>query len=112
MKARPSSWILRGAASLLTALVLAAAAREVFAVASVTGDWRGGFSINWALIFAAFCLAALAALACVWIALWRSARLRPVAVRVVALRARLGRSRFILAALLIILPLWWLQFTY
>lgn len=113
MKARLSSP--RGArltATVLSALILALAVSDFYRVASVTGDWRGGFSFKWALNFLAFCIFALTVFRFAWLASWSPARLGMTTNRLLAFRARLGKFRFGFVALVLVFPIGWLQFTY
>lgn len=96
---------------LLIAIVLVGAAAEFYNVAAGTGAWIGDMSFKWALAFALFGVFGLFCLiGAAWI-LWVPAMLGDTPRKVAALRDRLGPVRFFLAGAILILPVWFLQFS-
>lgn len=77
---------------------------EFYARAPQSGSWIGKLSLKWGLGFIGLGLLALLALAVCWLALLRPAYLAGLEARLVALRARLGKLRWGLAALAALLP--------
>ncbi len=97
--------------SILAAWILASAAREVFDVAWGTGNQLGEFALTWALLFLLFALSCLGLFLLALTVLWRPRALDAVAARLIRLRGRLGAARWILVAVILVLPIAWLQFT-
>lgn len=92
-------------------LILYGAASEFYNVASGTGAWVGQMSLKWALaflLFSVFCLVCVVVAAAL---VWDSSRLTGLLGNLLVLRGRIGPPRFVVAGLLALLPVWFLQFS-
>jgi len=87
------------------------ASLEFQVIAQGTGAWMAGFSFKWGMIFFAFIIFSLLLLLLVFFAVWLPERLHPIRLKLIAFRSRLGGLRWILIALLLIAPVWLLQYT-
>ncbi len=109
---------LRGAARLLAiALVVAAAgllygaAAEFHGVAWGTGAWLGQFSIRWGLAFLLFVVCCVLALAALGWVVWGGKTFNAFSRTLAQVRERLGSVRWAAAAVFMILPIWFLQYS-
>ena len=96
----------------LSACLLILSVVEFERIAWGTGVWLGQFALTWAfalLLFGLFCVLCLVE---IWLILWSPRRLERALRLVLALRERLGPVRWILAALFLILPVYFLQYTF
>ncbi|HET9910259.1 MAG TPA: hypothetical protein VFQ13_00145 [Anaerolineales bacterium] len=85
---------------------------EFHQIAWGTGVWLGQYSLRWALallLFVSFCVFCLIG---VWIILWRGWRMESTFRWLASFRDQLGPFRWILAVLFILLPVYFLQYTY
>lgn len=103
--------ILKLAAFLLLAWLLANAATEFYNVAWGTGTRLGGFSTKWGIAFLVFALLCLALWLLSGFGLWRSSALESARAGLVTLRGRIGFGRWLAAVLLVIAPIWLLQYS-
>ena len=76
-----------------------------------TGTWLGQLSLNWTLILVGFTLLVLASLAVAMLAVWDPRRLEPLAGGLARGRNKLGILRWLLIGLVVIAPIWLLQYT-
>ena len=93
------------------AIVLYEAATDFYNVAAGTGNWIGQFSLKWIMafvLFVAFCLLCMMA-AC--LAVWRPGSWTGTVRRLAALRAGLGPWRILSAAMCLLVPIWFLQYS-
>ncbi len=103
------AWRLGG--TCLAALILTGAVINFFDIAWGTGNRIGEFALSWALIFLAFALFCLGFFLFVLSILWRPGSLDALSVNIIRLRDGLGPARWILIALILVLPIAWLQFS-
>ena len=96
---------------LLFAYLLTRATVEFWNITWGTGEWLGQFSFKWALFFLAFVLAGVMALIGTWFALFAPDKLAGILSTFLALRQRLGFIRWILGFVILIFPVWFLQYT-
>ncbi|GJQ52917.1 MAG: hypothetical protein HKUEN02_17640 [Anaerolineaceae bacterium] len=95
----------------LATFLLTAASLEFYNITWGTGEWLGEFSLKWFaafVLFEAFCVACLEATI---LAAWHNEKFYSALVRVAKLRNKLGAARWILSAVVLILPIWILQYT-
>jgi hypothetical protein len=96
----------------LSSWVLAFSVVEFETIAWGSGIWLGQFSFKWALAFLVFVLFCVSWLGSVVVLLWSPERLTSLIDRFSHFRERLGLVRWILAILILISPVWLLQFTF
>lgn len=95
----------------LATFLLTAASLEFYNITWGTGEWLGEFSLKWFaafVLFEAFCVACLEATI---LAAWHNEKFYSALVRVAKLRNKLGVARWFLSAVVLILPIWILQYT-
>ena len=92
--------------------VLWQACAEFYSVAWGVGTWLGGFSPKLGPAFFLFILICLAILAGFLLALWRPAQTRLWLLRLTPFRERLGWARWLLVGVILITPVWLLQYSY
>lgn len=107
---------LRITSMLAATYLLIRATLELYENAPGTGNWLGRFSLTWGILFVLFCIFALLTLAGLGIALWKSGRARTMLASMVRLQMRLNHPplvwlRWLLAALCVLLPGWFIYFT-
>ena len=76
-----------------------------------TGTWLGELSLNWALILTGFSLFMLFSIAVSLVAIWDAPRLERATRIITSVRERLGAFRWVLVALVLVAPVWLLQYT-
>ena len=95
----------------LSTYLLIFSAIEFWTITWGTGDWLGQFSFKWALAFLTFALFSIVCLNIIFAALWRyeavSLRLQQIA----SSRNRLGWITWLPVVILLIAPVWILQYT-
>lgn len=91
--------------------LLYGAALEFYNISWGTGLWLGEFSMKWGLAFFAFVAFGLLALLAEGFVLWRTPRIIPVLRQLLVLRERIGLLRWSVAAGVLILPIWLLQYS-
>lgn len=96
--------VLPGAAILLMGAIV-----EFFNIASGTGAAVGAFSITWLLLFSGFTLSCIALFFA--LVLWRRGDLSSIATLLPSYRNKLKFLRWVIAILVIIFPVWFLQYT-
>ena len=108
--------ILKRAANALLLLagawMLYTACQEFYNIAWGSGIWLGQFSLKWALAFLVFVLFCVFCLGAVVIIFWSPQRLAPIFCRLSNFRERLGFVRWVLAIIILIIPVWLLQYTF
>jgi hypothetical protein len=93
------------------ALLLYACGRAVYEIAWGTGTWWGEFSLRWGVFFLVFALSEGVLFALSAWAVWRPQDFRPLAQALVRGREKLGAARWLLILLLLLLPIWFFQYT-
>ncbi len=94
---------------LCVALLLIGAGRDFFHVASGTGSAVGAFSPFWFLLFSAFVLFCFALF--ISFALWQRSKFLSVIIRMISGRNKLSFLRWLFATLVLVFPVWFLQYT-
>lgn len=84
---------------------------EFFNVAWGTGKAVGHFSLRWLILFVAFVLVCLALLIGAVLALLHNEKFESLLKRVVDLRNKLSFARWLAAIVVLVLPVWFLQYT-
>lgn len=102
---------LRLIAIALVTFLLTAASMEFYNITWGTGEWLGLFSLKWFLAFVLFELFCVISLEGVILTLWRNEKMFSLLRRTARLRATFGILRWVLSAVILILPLWLLQYT-
>ena len=95
----------------LATFLLTAASLEFYNITWGTGEWLGLFSLKWFvafILFEAFCILCLEGTI---LAAWRNEKFNSALARVAKLRNKLGAARWLLSAVVLILPIWILQYT-
>lgn len=85
---------------------------EFYNLAWGLGTWLGGFSPKLGPAFFVFILICLAILAGFLLALWRPTQTHAWLLRLTPLRERLGWVRWLLVCIILIAPVWLLQYSY
>ena len=96
----------------LAAGLLIGATVEFHRIAWGTGVWLGEFAFSWAFAFVLFVLFCIACLAVLGALLWAPLRLEGTFRFLAALRERLGPIRWLVAGLSLLLPVYFLQYTF
>ena len=96
----------------LSAYILTWSIVEFQRIAWGTGIWLGQFSLKWALALSLFTLFCILCLAVIWMVLWSPQRLEKISDFLLSLREKLGPVRWILAALFLLFPVYFLQYTF
>jgi hypothetical protein len=96
---------------ILFAYLLTASTVQFWNITWGTGEWLGQFSLRWGFAFLVFALFCIVVLIGVWFALFDSDRFNGLARAFLALRQRLGFARWILVPIILIFPVWLLQYT-
>ena len=95
----------------LATFLLTAASLEFYNITWGTGEWLGEFSLKWFvafILFEAFCILCLEGTI---LTTWRNEKFNSALARVAKLRNKLGAARWLLSAVVLILPIWILQYT-
>ena len=95
----------------LATFLLTAASLEFYNITWGTGEWLGEFSLKWFVAFILFELFCVLCLEGTILAAWRNEKFNSALARVAKLRNKLGALRWILGAVVLILPVWILQYT-
>ena len=95
----------------LATFLLTAASLEFYNITWGTGEWLGEFSFKWFVAFVLFELFCVASLEGIILVLWRNERVLSFLQRIARLRAKFGVIRWALSAVVLILPIWILQYT-
>jgi hypothetical protein len=77
-----------------------------------TGVWLGQFAFTWAVALFLFGLFGLLCLTLIWLILWSPHRLEKVFRFLLGFRERLGSLRWVLVLLFLLLPVYFLQYTF
>jgi len=91
--------------------ILFRASVDFYNVAWGTGNWWGDFSLKWGVgffVFALFCISSWVGAA---ILLWKPDMLPGWGEQIVSLREKLGIFRWLVILVLLMLPVWFLQYT-
>lgn len=92
--------------------VLYKACVEFYQIAWGSGIWLGQFSLKWALAFFVFLLFCVLCLAAVAAIIWSPRISASIFYRLSDFRERLGPVRWVIAILILIIPVWFLQYTF
>jgi hypothetical protein len=95
----------------VSAFVFFMAGLEFYNIAWGTGKWLGEFSFKWALLFFLFVLVGMLCLVGLVVALWFPSRYGRINQFFLSLRLRSGPFRWVLAVAVLIVPVWFLEFT-
>ena len=87
------------------------AGTEFYNVAFGTGAWFGGFSLKWGIAFLAFAVFCIAGWLVMGFLTLRASRLESLSRLLAGLRNRLGIGRWLAAALVLLAPIWLLQYS-
>src|SRR5688572_8424020 len=112
MKIVPTNIFVRILIVLLSGWVLYKAGAEFYQIAWGSGIWLGQFSFKWALAFFVFVLFCVFCFFAVVTLLWSPHQLGSILDRLSNLRERLSPVRWVLAILILIIPVWLLQYTF
>jgi hypothetical protein len=93
------------------AYILIRACVEFHAIAWGTGIWLGEFSLKWGFGFFGFVLFCILTWVCTLLIMWRPSFFGAFPDRAVSFREKLGGFRWIIIIMLLVLPVWFLQFT-
>lgn len=96
----------------VSAYMLLGSVMEFQRIAWGTGVWLGQFSPSWAFGFFLFGLFCILCLIGTWAVVWSPQRLAKAFSFLSLLRERLGAARWILAAIFLIFPVYFLQYTF
>ena len=95
----------------LATFLLTAASLEFYNITWGTGEWLGLFSLKWFVAFVLFELFCILCLEGTILAAWRNEKFNSALARVAKLRNKLGALRWVLSAVVLVLPIWILQYT-
>ncbi len=95
----------------LFAYILVRACLEFHAIAWGTGVWLGEFSLKWGVGFFAFVLFCILTWVGALLVLWKPSFFGAFPDRVISLRQKLGGFRWLIVIILLIFPVWFLQYT-
>lgn len=73
--------------------------------------WLGEFAMTWAIFFVAFCITCFALFAALVKLIWKNTIFTQVVNKIIAIRYQLGWKKWLLVALIYIIPLWFLRFS-
>ena len=76
-----------------------------------TGSWWGEYSLKWAVIYLFYCIACILILFFTGASLFSLRFIQPIVDEAIRFRERLGIVRWLLASILLIFPVWFLQYT-
>ena len=93
------------------AYILVRACIQFYNIAWGTGAWLGEFSLKWGLGFFGFVLLCILAWYSGLMALWRPSSFSDFSDRVVSFREKIKAFRWFFAAILLVFPVWFLQYT-
>ena len=96
----------------LSSWLLAFSVVEFETIAWGSGIWLGQFSFKWALAFFVFGLFCVFCFGSIVTLLWSPQRFAPIFYGLSNFRERLGSVRWVLAILILIIPVWLLQYTF
>ena len=108
---QPSATLNRYLLLVLFAYLLTASTVQFWNITWGTGEWLGQFSLKWGFAFLVFVLFCLAALIGARFALFDPDRLAGFSGPFLTLRQQLGFARWVLSLVILIFPVWLLQYT-
>lgn len=91
--------------------ILTRACMEFYAVAWGSGIWLGEFSLKWGAGFFVFILFCILSWVGMVLAFWKRDVLAVWRERIIAFREKLGALRWLIVLILLIFPVWFLQYT-
>jgi len=91
--------------------ILTRACIEFYAVAWGTGIWLGEFSLKWGLGFFAFILFCVLSWGAAALVFWKQGVFNRWSDRLLFFRNKLGITRWLVALVLLLFPVWFLQYT-
>jgi hypothetical protein len=95
----------------LATFLLTTSSLEFYNITWGTGVWLGLFSLKWAAAFFLFILFCAACLFGAILVLWRNEKMFALLRRIAGLRERLGVFRWTIILVVLIAPVWFLQYT-
>ena len=101
----------RSIAFVLTAGLLTGAALEFYNVSWGTGAWWGEFSLRWGIAYFLFVIFCILCILATGFALWERQKTEPFLKRLAFLRGRMGGFRWLAALVVLILPIWFFQYS-
>ena len=93
-------------------LILYTACWEFYNIAWGSGIWLGQFSFKWALAFFVFVLLCVFCLGIIVLIFWSPQRLSSAFCRLANFRQRHGSVRWLLSIIILVVPVWLLQYTF
>ena len=90
---------------------LAVVLQNFYNVAYGTGSLMGGFSLKWGIFLAFFSLLIIGLLLLIYLILWKTEKLKSLKKAIISLRVQLGYSSWILTFILLLIPIWFFQYT-
>ena len=96
---------------ILTTILFSLTIFDLYNITHGAGNLLGGFSVKWGLIFAFLLIFLISLLFILWFSLWKAEVLEPAIERIVAIRQKLFFFRWILALPLLVLPVYFYQYT-
>ncbi len=76
-----------------------------------TGAWQGEYSLKWGIAFYTYMMICVFLVVIAGFILWRSDKFKPLFEKMLILRERLGRVRWLLALFVFVAPVWLFQYT-
>ena len=98
-------------ASAIFTFITIQACNEFYEIAWGTGEWVGEFSRTWGLLFFSFVVICLLFLSLTAVVIWRPTWLSKLPQRLLSLREKVKKIRWILILFFLIMPVWFLQYT-
>lgn len=92
--------------------VLTYACLDFYNIASGTGTGLGNFSVKWALLFFGFMLMVLALAVVAGIVIWKPYWFETPFQKLQVLLKSIGKLRWLLIIVILLIPIWFLQYTY
>ena len=106
-----SEQVAKALAIVLFAYILIRACMEFYAIAWGTGVWLGEFSPKWGIGFFAFVLFCILNWVGTVLALWKPSVFGGLPERIVSFRQQIKAFRWLLVIVLLVFPVWLLQYT-
>ena len=97
--------------AVLFAYILIRACMEFYAIAWGTGVWLGEFSLKWAVGFLGFVLFCLLTWTGAALVMWRPSIFGELPDKIISTRQKLRAFRWIVVIILLVFPVWFLQYT-
>jgi len=85
--------------------------QEFQKIAWDTGTWWGKYSLSWGILYALYILFCIFVAVLAGLAIWRAEKIQHLFTGIIFVRERFGIIRWLLFALILILPVWFFQYT-